>query len=223
MTGPTPYAVVAGRVAGLLADVDEATAERVVPACPSWTVRQTLAHLVGVTADLAAGNLARAGRDDWTAAQVAARQDRSVAELLAEWETTLPTVAPMLAGPVGGQPTFDALTHELDLRSALHLPLEADPAALRVALDWLVPRFGGAVERREAPALLVVADDLEAAWRCGAGEPQTTLRGSGVDVLRSASGRRTRDQVAALLDGDVEPWWPAFRWGPFSPPSEPVD
>lgn len=223
--GTPPYAVVVDRVSALLAGADDEVAARPVPACPRWTVRQTLAHLVGVPADILAGNLERAGRDEWTQAQVDARADRTIAELLAEWARTGPQVAPGLVGPLGGQPVFDAVTHELDLRGALGLPAEADADVLAEALRWLVPNFGRAVVRRGSPALQLVADS--GSWLCGEGEPAGVLAGSNVDVLRSISGRRTKEQVAALLttqhpDG-IEAWWPAFRWGPFTPPASPAD
>lgn len=217
-----PYAVVAERIAAAVrACGGDAIADREVPACPLWTVRQTLAHLAGGAADISVGNLARAGRDDWTAEQVQARADRSVTDLLDEWAVTAPRIAGFLVGPAGGQAVFDALTHEFDLRSALGLARAEPDEVLPVAVAWLAPNFGRAVERRGVPALRVVADS--GTWEFGSGEPAATLRGNDYDVLRSISGRRTREQVQTLLDGDVDTWWPAFRWGPFTPPATPVD
>ena len=48
------------------ADALEATA----PATPKWRVRDVLAHLVGVTVDVAEGRIDGVATDPWTAAQV---------------------------------------------------------------------------------------------------------------------------------------------------------
>src|SRR5436305_1642837 len=64
--------------------IDETAASRPVPACPGWRVRDVLAHLCGNCTDIAAGNIADAGTDAWTAAQVDARREVPLAELLAE-------------------------------------------------------------------------------------------------------------------------------------------
>lgn len=52
---------------------------------PEWRVRDVLAHLAGATADIASGNLADVASDEWTGAQVDARRDVPIDEVLDEW------------------------------------------------------------------------------------------------------------------------------------------
>jgi hypothetical protein len=41
-----------------------------------------------------------------------------------------------------------------------------------------------------------------------------------LDALAVMTGRRPLTDVRTLAwDGDVEPWLPAFTWGPFVPPA----
>ena len=73
------------RMTDLLERMDPSQADLAVPATPDWRVRELMAHVVGVTADVAAGRLEGAGTDAWTAVQVEQRQGRSIGELLDEW------------------------------------------------------------------------------------------------------------------------------------------
>ncbi|MGV8048522.1 maleylpyruvate isomerase N-terminal domain-containing protein, partial [Mycobacterium kansasii] len=75
------YRLVHRRVDSLLrgrADVAELT----VPACPDWTVHQTVAHLTGIAQDIATGNLDDVGSQAWTQAQVERLDGLSIDELL---------------------------------------------------------------------------------------------------------------------------------------------
>jgi hypothetical protein len=46
--------------------LDDAQADRVVPACPDWTVRDAYAHQAGVSADILAGRMDGVATDEWT-------------------------------------------------------------------------------------------------------------------------------------------------------------
>ena len=106
------YADARRRLWELLAGMDEAALGAQVPACPAWTVQDLLAHLTGIAADAADGtyfsDAARAwndaglaaARDEWTAAQVRSRRDRTAAALAAEWARWATVLEPMLAGTV---------------------------------------------------------------------------------------------------------------------------
>ena len=84
------------RVADLVTTATPAQLAAHPPATPDWTVHDVLAHLVGVTGDILGGVVDGIGTDPWTQAQVDARRDRSVAELLAEWTENAPQVEPMI-------------------------------------------------------------------------------------------------------------------------------
>src|SRR5262245_47979188 len=64
--------------------------EPTVPATPAWSVRDVLAHVVGITADLNARRFGDGDGDTWTATQVGVRRGRSIAELTAEWDREAP-------------------------------------------------------------------------------------------------------------------------------------
>jgi len=53
-----------------------------VPATPEWTVKDVVAHLAGVCADILAGNLEGLTTEPWTAAQVEARRDKDLGQCL---------------------------------------------------------------------------------------------------------------------------------------------
>ena len=55
-----------------------------VPACPDWTVRDLLSHVVGLGADVVAGDEPDDHNEQWTERQVAARSDRDIAALTAQ-------------------------------------------------------------------------------------------------------------------------------------------
>jgi len=180
-----------------------------VPGCPLWTVRDLLAHLVGLPSDALAGNLANAASPAWTAAQVEQRRDRSVRELVDEWSTTGPPFEATLAerGFLGWVFTYDVTMHGDDLREALGLVLGTS-ATHRVVLDGIIDR---ARQRAEGVGTLTLRAG-EAAWTLGEGEPATTLTVADEgELARVVGARRGDDAVRALeWEGDPEPWLPVL-------------
>src|SRR3954447_14239191 len=101
-------------------DSDAATAP--VPACAGWRVRDVIAHLSGLATDIESGNLDGAASDEWTAAQVDARRDLNVNDVLAESDEVGPKLACFLddfPGRYGAQVVADVSVHEQDIRGAL--------------------------------------------------------------------------------------------------------
>jgi uncharacterized protein (TIGR03083 family) len=221
------YRIIHTRVSRLLGEGSPAEraqrAGRTVPSCPDWTVRDLLSHLVGVCSDILAGQANAAGSPEWTSAQVAARREQSLDDLLAEWATTHDQVAVALTGRSAlGQVVMDALSHEYDLRAALGAAPEPGDPVLPLAINWLCRAFDRTLERSGRPALRLVTERRDVVL--GAGEPAATLRAGEIDVLRSLTGRRCPDQIRALdWDGDSEPFVAALRWGPFVPPDQAVE
>jgi uncharacterized protein (TIGR03083 family) len=171
-----------------------------VPATPAWTVHDVLAHLVGITVDLNAGNFgSTADPDAWTAAQVATRRGRSVDDLAREWDEAAPRFEEglrLLGYEIGSHYLGDLLQHEADVRHALRRPRRADDVALAVALDFYLISFEetlcadgvGAVE-------IAVADE---SWTLGPGAPVASLRAERFELFRALGGRRTDAEIRAL-------------------------
>ena len=157
----------------LVADLDETVLARQVPACPAWTIRDVLAHVIGVAADAARGTYfagaadawadtrLAAAREEWTAGQVRSGHDRSVADLIADWDRWDAALAPVLAGrvpPRSGSPAWlisapvaDLAVHLLDVRGALRLPGNLDIPATELGLRIYAAWLGERLDRAAAP------------------------------------------------------------------------
>ena len=64
------YSDLRHRVVGVVQDADRPALDTMVPAAPEWRVRDVVAHLSGVCADIVNGNLDGVTTDPWTAVQV---------------------------------------------------------------------------------------------------------------------------------------------------------
>ena len=228
MEATEAYRATRDRITALLRGVDPAVADRRVPACPRWTVREVAAHLAGVCDDMLEGRLDGVATDGWTAAQVEARADRSLDEILDEWAEVGPRVEERFGeGGVHPQMLFDEVTHEHDVRGALDQPGARDDAVVTIALSFVGRAFPGALRGAGAPPLAFRfgGEELVLAGDELGPSAQATLTATAFDLVRSCSGRRTLDQIAALDWGgaDPAPWLPAFTWGPFTVPATPVE
>jgi uncharacterized protein (TIGR03083 family) len=199
----TAYRGVRERVAGIARDLHDPAAAAVVPATPAWSVHDLLAHLVGVARDAVDGRLDGVSSEAWTDAQVQRRRGVARDALLDEWGEYGPRFELRLARlpeEVGGQALLDAVTHEHDLRHATGVPGARDADAVAVAFDWMCAARG----RGGRPA---VRCRTEAGERvAGVGDPVATLTASRFELLRAATGRRTRAEVLAYGgDGGYDP------------------
>lgn len=192
----TSYRNARHRVGTLAATLDPAQLERRVPATPDWTVRDVLAHLVGLSADVANGRLDGVTSDEWTERHVAERRDRPLAELLAEWDRAAPAVEADLAGQrfTGPNAAADLICHESDLHEALGLgPVDRehwDSPFLATMMLLLGSRLKGI-------AAVTVTDERGHSWHCGSGETVAALRADGYELFRGMFSRRSRRQIAA--------------------------
>ncbi len=206
MTGPAPrgaptasrcasaYRGVRERATGIVRGLDDPVTAAVVPATPAWSVHDLLAHLVGVSRDAVDGRLDGITSDAWTDAQVQRRRGVPRAALLDEWGEYGPLFERRLARlpeAVGGQALVDAVTHEHDLRHAVGLPGDRDADAVALGFEWMC----GARERTGRPALRWRTEAGEHV--AGVGDPIATVTASRFELLRAATGRRTRAEVLA--------------------------
>jgi uncharacterized protein (TIGR03083 family) len=222
----TAYEGGRARISRLVADLDDRQAAAIVPGCPEWRVKDVVAHVAGICADILAGNIEGVATDPWTAAQVDARRPVPLARIVAEWselgpqvETLLPSFPPEPAT----QLVADLTTHEHDLRGALARPGARDSDALVIALGFVAPNFLTALADRDLPALSLRAGDSE--WVADDGRPVASVSADRFELLRALTGRRSASQLRQLKwDGDPEPYLPAFEWGPFHvPPADVVE
>lgn len=201
------YRLVYERIDALLRGRDE-VAELPVPACPAWTVRQTLSHLTGLAQDIVSLNLEGVATEAWTRAQVDRLTDKTVDELLDLWAQTIDTVTERL-GQSGletpaAQTVFDCLTHEHDLRGALDEPGQraADPA-FAIAIEFLMTRYDAMARHSGLQSLTLTTPT---AGSVQLGKPyetaeQLALSVSDFETLRALGGRRSLRQLSAL------PWF----------------
>src|SRR5262245_60761578 len=215
------YGALRGRVADLVRDADDDQLERRVPAAPDWRVRDVVAHLSGVTADINAGNLDGVATDAWTARQVDARRDWSLDRLLGEWDTEAAKVEAVMATVpevAMGQMTMDAATHEQDIRGGLERPGARDCDAVAIGFDWGVALLASMAD--QADTTLLIETDAGSAM-AGSGARQVGLRVERYELFRTMTGRRSADQIRAF-DWDGEPAPELLVFSIFEPRATPL-
>ena len=195
-----------------------------MPTCPGWAVKDVVAHLAGVCADVLAGRLDGVATESWTEAQVVPRREMALDQILDEWADVAPQVeaiADHFPEPAGTQWVADLTSHEHDIRTALGRPGARDSAGVTTGVEFVVTvGLDAGVKARGLPALAVQAGDR--AWAVGDGEPAGSLEASTFDLARALTGRRSIDQIRKLdWSVDPEPYLGVFQWGPFTP--SPVD
>ena len=196
------------RVIDLVGDLPPERAATPVPACPDWTVRDLLAHMVGLGVDVVAGDEPDDHNSTWTGKHVTERQDRDVAALVAEWEAVAePLRAWMRSNNV--RPLGDVIIHEQDLRGALAAPGAQDTPGLTAIRERFVGRFAGRVA--DLPPVALVGDRWTWASRGAADDAAVVLRAPDFDLARALVTRRSAAQLRGwTVRGDVTPYLEAF-------------
>ena len=193
------------RITNLVRDLPADTLDSIAPATPAWRLRDIVAHLAGGTADIASGNLEGVASDEWTRAQVDARRETPIEEVLDEWARCSGIIEPMIPNfdpLMRAMALTDAVTHEHDVRGALCMPGERDSDAVAYAFRGVSGAIGA--QRDDSGALRILHDAGETV--VGSGEPGATLRTSRFEIVRAAVGRRSCDQIAAWdWEGDARP------------------
>jgi len=192
----------------LVREIDEEWVDAAVPACPGWTVQDVVSHMVGIVADIQDGRMDGVGSDDWTLAQVTARRDLPITEVVAEWTRRAPAFEETVAAwppAVAAQIVADSAMHELDIRNALGDRSNRDTEAVAIALDYYGHKLADRLAEAGVPALVVECDGEPVTL--GEGAPGATLRTSRFEALRAMGGRRSAPQIEAYdWDGDAAPY-----------------
>jgi uncharacterized protein (TIGR03083 family) len=233
-----------GRISDLVGDLDEKATSTKVPACPEWSVHDVVAHVTGNCADIIAGNIGGAATDGWTAAQVDARRDWKIGDILAEWDEVGSQIAAMIddfPGWYGRQMVADVTAHEHDVRGALDRPGARDSDGVAIGIDFLVNVIlHSAMKSFGLGPLEVKAGDRS--WTVGTGGPAThdpdawlttaaskeplpspetapvgAMTAEPFELFRAISGRRSATQIRGFeWTVDSEPFLAAFGYGPFT-------
>ena len=200
------YAETRQRVADLAAGLSPEQLATTVPGTDEWTVRDVVCHLTGVAADVTTGNTEGAPGPAWTAAQVAARCDASVPDVIAEWEKVAGDLEPRIAsaGTAMGFLVADVATHEQDLRGALRMPGFRDSAGVEAGTQVMVNRVG---QKLTEAGLGLRMHSGNQEWELGEGEPTVSVTVEPFELFRALAGRRSVRQVAQWKwDGDNGPY-----------------
>lgn len=214
------------RVRALVTGLDEEQVQRHVPACPDWTVRDLLSHVVGLPVDVLDGDEPEDHDPAWTQAHVDRRRGRSVAELVAEWDDVAPRLVAWM-GEHGSRPLNDVVIHEQDLRGAVGEPGARDTPGLAEVRRRMAGRLADAVG--DLPPIALV-DPAPEGWRwCSHGDggvdpddAPVRLEASGFDLFRALTSRRTADQLRSwTVRGEITPYLDAFA-GLGDLPTEPL-
>jgi uncharacterized protein (TIGR03083 family) len=196
------------RVITLVADLPPERTQLAVPACPDWSVRDLLSHMVGLGADVVAGDEPDDHNAGWTARQVEKRRDRDLAALIAEWTGIAEPLREWMRAN-NTRPLGDLIIHEQDLRGALNAPGAQDTPGLQTIRERFVSRFAARVTGR--PPIALVGDVWS--W-CSIGSPHdaaVVVRAGDFDLSRALLTRRSAAQLRAwTIRGDITPYLDGF-------------
>jgi uncharacterized protein (TIGR03083 family) len=214
------YGACRERISALVRDLDDDTAALRVSATPDWAVRDVVAHLAGIVADINAGNLDGIGTPARTEAQVAERAGVPIPDLLAEWgagAAQFEAALTMLGGPVAALAVADVWNHEQDLRGALDIAGGRDPLAEELAIVGYADARTKDLTGAGLGALRLRAGTDE--WVMGQGEPDTTVTTEPYELARFICYRRTAEQARRYRwEGDADPYIELFTGvGPAEP------
>lgn len=218
-------------LSALLRDLSAEQLKTSVPATPGWTIRDIPAHLTGDITSVLAGDFPRGffqayGDDEavatlnkWTAEHVSSRADRTLDEVLDEWEEASRSLLPMMRGEAtwsGDMPPFadrvlltDLGVHQQDIYGALGIQKDRESPLVRMASAGYVAMIGFRLNGTGLAPLRVIAGDSDR--KSGEGEPGATVRAERFELFRALSGRRSPEQILAYeWDGNPEPYIPYF-------------
>lgn len=199
------YRGIRDRVTELTATMDSSAADRVAPGTPEWRIKDLVAHLTGVAADVMQGNVEGAGTDAWTEAQVAARRDRSLGDILDEWNSAsdeFDAFLPAVPESPRSQLIFDAMTHEFDVRGALGVSRHFGDDATTIGFGWGADIVAMMRVGAGAGALCLRTEFGDQI--VGTGEVTATVAADRFELYRAMTGRRSVSQIEAFSwEGDV--------------------
>ncbi|HKE75106.1 MAG TPA: maleylpyruvate isomerase N-terminal domain-containing protein [Acidimicrobiales bacterium] len=197
------------RLMATVRSLDDDALALTVPATPAWSVRDAVAHVIGVAHDLNAQRFDTTDPDAWTARQVRERRETAIDDLEVEWDHEAPRFEEglrLLGYGVGSHFVGDLLQHVADIHHAVGLEPIGDAEALVVGLDFYLDSCHQALVAHDRGSLGVQATDQPRdRWTLGAGREVATLDATRYELFRALGGRRSRRQIRAMAwTGDVD-------------------
>lgn len=177
-------------------------AEITVAACPGWSVKDVIAHLVGIIEDVNAGRLTAPPPAEQTADEVERHRADTMDDLLAAWSEFTPGFEELITQMRIWPGLLDVLSHEHDTRAALGRPGARDDRGVQLGAEQLVAALA-------APVEVVITPDPADGEGDASNDPDAplVLRATAFEVFRLRLGRRTREQARQLAwsrdPGDV--------------------
>ena len=173
-----------------------------VPACPAWTLRDLVAHQIGVIEDFTAGNLEGAPGDSWSSAHIGRFADLDLNQVKAQWIETInqPQYEEMVNNVAP-----DVVFHEFDVRGAVGNQHSREADRVGYALQAVLGERDGHFRENTLPALEIITDG--ASTIIGEGDPRGRVTLSPWEATRLFTGRRSPNQVRQLdWSTDPTPW-----------------
>ena len=190
-----------GRILSL---VHHGNADPPVPACPGWTVRDSIAHCLGVLTDISAGKINESGKDGWAAGHIERVSGRSLSHVTAEWHQRANTT-PAAFESYGDVLVADLVTHEFDIKGAIGNRQGRNLPVVRTVALFYLNALDHAWRSEGVTPLQIITEDKRIA--IGGDNPDAEVAMSWWEITRVVSGRRSLDQARALTRNvDPTPW-----------------
>lgn len=197
------YLAVRDRMCAVAGGMGPGEDEKIVPACPDWTVHDLLAHQTSMPAALLAGDMPTGDVNDWIQGLVDARRDRSIDELIAEWRADDAALGGLVANV--GILVGDLVAHEGDLAGALGIAADRSAPESEALLPGALAGLQGPVTEAGLGAIEIRHGDRS--WRTHDGEPGWSFEADPWEAFRALTSRRTADELRVMSHtGDVEPY-----------------
>ena len=206
------YAASRQRICALVLDAGEETARNTAAqACPGWSVRDVVAHLVGVVEDGLAGRLTGPPDDTMTADEVDRHAHDTVQDMTSEWQRLAPTFEAVLTERQIWAAMIDVISHEHDIRTALGVAGARSDVGVILAAQRLavIPDSPVAINVQEMAATSQPTSNAA-----------VTLTSAAFEIIRFRLGRRSIEQVLELpWSADPTPYLAdLFVFGPADQP-----
>jgi uncharacterized protein (TIGR03083 family) len=204
------YRATRARIVDRVVKLDEADVSRTVPACPAWSIRDAVAHVTGIAADLGAGRMPGPDTQAWIDGHVSDRRDRPLDRVVDEWLGA--GVEAFIERSGSGQLVLDVCAHEHDIFHALGEVGDRESDAVQRCLFALSDLLRKDLLAKGAPGAVAVTSRGRS-WTVGEGPVALMLAAEPFELLRIFGGRRSENQMRALpwqnadgSDADVGPW-----------------